>query len=303
MSNDGPCQVMVNATVPLSASTTEADLNASVPVTDTDLNVCVPVKNGRVLVFGGTSDSMALCGELEKAEVNYSFSVATEAGRQMARGIKGQLLVGRMDVEQMRHWMQDNRISLVIDAAHPYAQELRQNVMTACHAINLPLVRFERKSESFTHPLLIDATSVDDACQKIKQNGWHKVMLTTGSKDLATFCEQLPEQHIIARVLPTAEVLAQCEALGLGIDHIVAMKGPFSRELNLALYVSLLPDVMVTKESGQAGGFLDKVQPCVEQGIPCIVISRPKPVLVGEYCKIIQDMTACSEWLQRGINN
>lgn len=257
----------------------------------------------QLLVFGGTSDSIALCGAIEQLGLPYTFSVATDAGRQMAQGtdgkpsIQGELIVGRMDALQMQQWMVDHQITHVIDAAHPYAQELRQNIMTAATKLGLPLVRFERLSQSIEHELIIRVHSVAEACEMVQKQGWHKVLLTTGSKDLATFCAQLPEQMLIARVLPTAEVLEQCEALGLGVDNIIAMKGPFSEALNHAVYQTVAPDVMVTKESGQAGGFLEKMRPCLELGIACIVIERPQPVLNGEYSALLHDIDACKALL------
>lgn len=262
----------------------------------------------QLLVFGGTSDSVLLCHELEQLKLPYTFSVATDAGRQMAegasgeQGIAGTLIVGRMDVAQMQTWMQEHHITHVIDAAHPYAQELRQNIMTAATELGLPLVRFERQSQTIDHPLILRVESVAQACQAI-QPEWHKVMLTTGSKDLATFCEQLPNHHLIARVLPTAEVMQQCEALGLGIDNIIAMKGPFSEALNHAVYQAVMPDVMVTKESGQAGGFLEKMLPCLELGIPCVVIERPQPVLRGDYHAVLHQLADCRTLFCQWVGN
>ncbi|MCA2017139.1 precorrin-6A reductase [Vibrio tritonius] len=261
----------------------------------------------KLLVFGGTSDSIAVCRELEQLGIHYTFSVATDAGRQMAQGsdgkpcIQGELIVGRMDVAQMQQWMTDHHITHVIDAAHPYAQELRQNIMTASIGLNLPLVRFERQSQHIDHELITRVESVQQACEEIKSQGWQKVLLTTGSKDLGTFCQQLPEQNLIARVLPTAEVMQQCEALGLGVDNLIAMKGPFSEALNHALYQTVAPDVMVTKESGQAGGFLEKMRPCLELGIACVVIERPQPVLSGEYHAVLSELSACQSLFTQWI--
>ena len=78
------------------------------------------------------------------------------------------------------------------------------------------------------------------------------------------------------RVLPTAEVLAQCEALGLTPKQIVAMQGAFSTELNVALFKHACAEVIVTKNSGQIGGADTKLAAAKLLGLPVVMINRPK---------------------------
>lgn len=230
----------------------------------------------RIHVFGGTSDALQICRALETHRLDYSLSVATEVGQELAAGLLGEIVARRMDAGQMREWLSANRISCVIDATHPFAAEASRNVLSACEAINIPCLRFERPEniDSVSDPLVIKVDSVEQACREAAKLG-QTVFLTTGSKQLADYVALLPGKTLIARVLPTVSVLASCYALGLGVANIVAMKGPFSADMNLAMYRFYRPDVVITKESGETGGYREKVQPCVELGIPCIVIRRP----------------------------
>jgi precorrin-6A/cobalt-precorrin-6A reductase len=238
-------------------------------------------------VFGGTSDAVKLCALLDQQTLDYSVSVASDVGRAVASELQGEIHVGRMDAAAMTDWLAANGVSCVIDAAHPYATALRSNIQQACQTLKIALIRYERPSASgaMSHPLLHSVSSLEDACQLVAQFG-KRVLLTTGSKDLARFQQCLPGKQLIARVLPTAEVIAQCEALGLGVDQIIAMKGPFSADLNRALYQFCQPDVVITKESGQEGGFQEKIAPAIEAGIPCIVIERPQSdaAMFGSVC-------------------
>ncbi|MGM9534845.1 MAG: precorrin-6A/cobalt-precorrin-6A reductase, partial [Intestinibacter sp.] len=88
------------------------------------------------------------------------------------------------------------------------------------------------------------------------------------------YIELLKGKNLIARVLPTSEVLTSCEGLGLNADNIIAMKGPFSEEMNIATYKQYNIDLLITKESGVAGGFLEKVNACKALNIPVVIISR-----------------------------
>ena len=54
------------------------------------------------------------------------------------------------------------------------------------------------------------------------------------------------------------------------------MQGPFSQDLNGALYDQFGIQVMVTKDSGAAGGLEEKILPALAREIDVIVIDRPE---------------------------
>jgi len=234
---------------------------------------------GNIHVFGGTSDAVQLCQKLEGLGLTYSLSVATDAGEETARELTGRIYVGRLDSEEMQSFFTNEQIALVIDATHPFAAEVSKNIIKATQAIRLPLIRYERPTQIdlLEHPLLIKVADVEEACQVAKNYG-EKVFLTTGSKELPKYKQLLAEKTLIARVLPTVSVIQSCVELGLGLGEIVAMKGPFTQQMNEALYQFYQPHVVITKESGSEGGYAEKVLPCLALGIACIVISRPKQV-------------------------
>ncbi len=234
-------------------------------------------------VFGGTSDARQICQMLDEAGTGYRLSVASTAGVQQAGGLKGEIVCGRMDVDQMSDYLQQKRVKQVIDASHPYAELLSQNIFQACKRLGISLIRYERTSEidEVSHPLIHRVSTIDQACHLAKQLG-KRVLLTTGSKQLADYVKQLSDMTVMARVLPTADVLALCEACGLTVDQIFALKGPFSAEFNLAMYQFCRADMVITKESGAQGGFKQKVEPCLTLGIPCIIVCRPDILISGD---------------------
>lgn len=245
------------------------------------------LSSGKIHVFGGTSDAVRLCQMFEQLGLNYSVSVATEAGKEAANQLIGKVCVGRLSIEQMVSFFVDHKINLVIDATHPFATEVSQNILKATSEKKIPSIRYERPSQInlVDNPLLIKVLDINEACAEAKKLG-KTVFLTTGSKDLPYYHQQLPEKKIIARVLPTANVIQSCVDLGMGIDQIVAIKGPFSQEMNGAMYRFYQPDVVITKESGNEGGYQEKVLPCLALKIPCIVICRPEPTAT-ESCFVL----------------
>lgn len=254
-----------------------------------------------VLVFGGTSDARFICQILDDQRISYTLSVATAVGEALAGDINGKIRVGRIDTDGIADWLASHDVNWVIDASHPYAELLSQNITRACETVGVTLSRYQRRSElnDLEHPLLHKVASLQEACAVASQFG-PRVLLTTGSKELAAYQQGLPGKTLLARVLPTSEVIAECEALGLGVDNIIAMRGPFTAQFNAATYEFCSPDVVITKESGAEGGYLDKVNPALERGIPCVVVTRPQPQVFGpELLQSREDVSRrVTRWLQ-----
>lgn len=226
-----------------------------------------------MLILGGTSDSLKIAEALKAQTCEFYLSVVSDYGERLAQQVTNRVIKGRLSTEELQNFIAEHQIHLVLDATHPFAVEVSQNAMAACRKSNCRYLRFERPSKIPEGVLAVD--SVEAACEgAIKYEG--KIYLTTGSKTLPQFVKLVPVERLIARVLPTAEVLQLTESLGLQADQIEGLKGPFSEELNAALLAENQASVMITKESGQAGGFLEKVAACKRMQIPCIVITREK---------------------------
>ena len=102
------------------------------------------------------------------------------------------------------------------------------------------------------------------------------VFVTTGSKELSAFLD-LPdwETRVYARVLSMPEVVKNCADMGFYGSHLIAMQGPFAEDLNVAMMKAVHAKWMVTKESGKAGGFEEKVSAAKKAGVGLVVIGRP----------------------------
>ena len=176
--------------------------------------------------------------------------------------------------------------------------QLQAEEARALHRIATLLGQRPEQLSGLTHPLLYTVKSIDQACEVARRFG-QRVLLTTGSKDLARWRAGLGDKTLLARVLPVADVIAQCAALGFGVGEIFALCGPFSAELNAAFYRQCRADVVITKASGAEGGYQEKVQPCLDAGIPCIVITRPAPLVTGE--ELLESQAAFARRLARWL--
>ena len=99
------------------------------------------------------------------------------------------------------------------------------------------------------------------------------ILLTTGAKELSAFCS-LDPKRLFPRVLPSHEGIAACEAAGIPHRNIIAMQGPFSREINIAIIRQYGIRYVVTKDGGVPGGFPEKAEAAKETGTVLIVMRR-----------------------------
>jgi precorrin-6A/cobalt-precorrin-6A reductase len=230
-----------------------------------------------ILVLGGTSDSTRICNLLNEINKEYIVSVTTQYGADIASKVAKNIVIKRMNPKYMISFMKENNIDLVIDSTHPYAIEVSKNAIEVTNILGVDYIRYERKSllDELDYDKVIKVKNTEEAYKKADEIG-QNIFLGTGSKTIKEFADNLKNKKIIARVLPTSEVIKMCEDVGLNADNIIAMKGPFSEEINEETYKHYNIDLVITKESGVEGGFLEKVNAAKNLDIPVIVIVREK---------------------------
>ena len=103
------------------------------------------------------------------------------------------------------------------------------------------------------------------------------VLLTTGSRNLAPYAETARRTGVplAVRILDAPESPAACRAAGIPEDRIIAGRGPFSVQDNLAAIRRFDISVIVTKESGRAGGLDAKLAAAQQANCRLIVLRRP----------------------------
>ena len=69
--------------------------------------------------------------------------------------------------------------------------------------------------------------------------------------------------------------MRSCQEAGLAPDHVIAMQGPFSREMNTAMLRAVGAKYLVTKDAGGPGGFEEKAAAARDAGAVLVVVGRP----------------------------
>lgn len=222
----------------------------------------------KILVFGGTSDSRILVENLLENRFFVHLCVATECGKEVF-GEKNRVLVheGRKNSFEIEKLIEEINCDFVIDATHPYALEITENIKNASK--NIKYLRLIREKSAFEYGDLVE--NIEEACKICKNEN---ILLTTGSKEIMKY-RSIFDKNVYARVLPTEESVNACLKAGILREKIITYLGVCTLEENLSMIRENKIQTVITKESGKVGGFLEKYNACIQEQIQLIIIKRP----------------------------
>lgn len=245
----------------------------------------------RLLVFGGTTEARRLMELLAPQPVWVHLCIATPYGGQLLKlGANQTADVGRKSAAEMAELLTTGRFDVVIDATHPYAQEVTQNILEACRNTQTPCLRLLRE-QGAGEDGCIQVASTAQAAQLLDSLPGI-ALVCTGSKELEAFTAVRGyQERLFVRVLPMPQVLRHCEELGFSPKQCIAMQGPFSQALNEAILRQLGASYLVTKDSGWTGGFPEKAAAARTVGAKLIVIRRPQEdgYSFGELLRLLEE--------------
>ncbi len=230
----------------------------------------------KVVIFGGTVEGRKLAELFAGSDVSVCVSVATEYGKSLLPGSDNiEVRDWRLTCDQMEEFLGEYRPELCIDATHPYAQLVTENIKHACEVCLVPYLRIQRPKTEDGEEDVIQVSDIREAADFLKHTTG-QVLVTTGSKELEAYTE-IPDytERLTIRVLPTLSVMEKCKSLGFTAGHIIGMQGPFTEEMNFAQMKQIHAKYLVTKNSGDAGGFAQKCEAAKKAGVSVIVVGRP----------------------------
>lgn len=271
----------------------------------------------QIIVFAGTTEGRLLSEWLSGEGLKVLACVATEYGSLLMKDQEHlEVRQGRLTRDEMKLLFQREEQPLVLDATHPYAVEVSENIRTACESAGCEYLRLIRSANHAheiplnTKALGMDIQGGEPAEQEQTENNcvtvgsvkeaadWlaetkGRILVTTGSKELHYFTG-IPnyQERVYARVLATPEVVTHCRELGFTGKHLICMQGPFSKEMNTAMLRQFDASWMVTKESGKEGGFDEKLEAAKEAGAKVVLVRRPpeqKGVSVEEGIALLRE--------------
>lgn len=232
-------------------------------------------KGEAVLLFGGTAEGHKLYDFCHANRIPAVLSVASSYGVQVLDHVwDSSVRVGRANEEKIEHWLQSGAFSLVIDATHPYAKEVTANIKQACFRQGIRYLRLLRDLGDQSGAL--EFASAQKAAAYLA-NTQGNILLTIGSREIDVFAPLNKDQkRIFARILPAEDSIAACRRAGVTGRNLLCMQGPFSADFTYAALREFQCRFLVTKNSGSAGGFEEKMEAARRAGVQVLVIRRPE---------------------------
>lgn len=230
----------------------------------------------KILIFAGTTEGRRLSECLVKTGIPHTICVATEYGGIV---LKPHPLVkihqGRMDRQEIGTYIREGGYAAVVDATHPYAAEITENIRTAMENTDIPYLRLKRETGMEPDYDQITFYKSHEACAEALKQVKGNILLTTGSKELGTYCDfEEVRNRLYVRVLPGMESILLCTEHGIVGKQILALQGPFTEEMNEAMIRQYQIKCLVTKKSGRTGGYQEKLEAACKAGIPVFVVGQ-----------------------------
>ena len=226
----------------------------------------------------GTSEGRKILSLINKYTNDIAVSTATTYGGELLREFNIKVLNTKpLNKEEMLNWLRFNKIDILVDASHPYAQEVTKTALECANYLEIQYVRYERQGalENVNGEDVIRVKHYDEAIDIIKKIEGN-VLNTTGGNNVSKFLNLDFKHRVIHRILPSPKVLTKIVEAGINIKDIIALQGPISYELEKAFIKQYDVKAILTKDSGLEGGVLEKLKAVRECNIKLIVIEKPK---------------------------
>ena len=218
-----------------------------------------------ILVFGGTTEGRKAVEVLEEAGNAYYYS--TKTGEQDITLHHGVRMDGALDAEAMQGFCHEHSIRLIVDAAHPFASQLHRTIAQVSETLGIPVVRYER----IYPPRDPGITWIDDYSQV--PTDIHSLLATTGVQSISKLKYLEAEgMKVIYRILNRESSIQLAHQQG-------------ATDEQLCFYPQMAEaEAVLMKESGESGGFSEKVEAAKVQGMRIISLKRSEDFMVhGEW--------------------
>lgn len=240
------------------------------------------MKKLNVFLMGGTKESIEIIKFIKNNFNSYILTTTTtEYGSKLA-------IDGGSDATIAKPLPKDEIINILngktnfdifIDATHPFASHVTNTAIEVSKICKIPYIRFERPTSNFENiddSRVIQVNSFDDAGKLIAEKyNQSNVLHFAGANTMETILKYVSPEYFYPRILEVKSSLEKCEELGIKKDHIIPMKGTSTIEENEKLIEKTDASVIITKESGDIGGVISKIEAANSKNIDVVLITRP----------------------------
>jgi precorrin-6A/cobalt-precorrin-6A reductase len=220
----------------------------------------------RVLILGGTTEATKLCELIAPSNTSATLSLAGRTANPAPQSVPVRI-GGFGGVEGLAAYLTQQKINVLIDASHPFAERISANAIAAAQLAEISLITLTRAPWTPVEgDHWIEAEDLSAAALALGEEP-RRVFLTSGRLGLAAF-EAAPQHDYLIRTIDPPE------ALGLPHARIILDRGPFSESAERMLMSEEKIEILVTKNSGGAATY-GKIAAARTLGLPVVMIRAP----------------------------
>ena len=246
----------------------------------------------RILILGGTAEARQLAGRLAgRAGLEITLSLAGRTATPTAQPVPVRV-GGFGGADGLAKYLVDERIDVLIDATHPYANVISANAVEAARRSGVPSIALRRPPWiAVAGDRWIEVSDVGEAVRAIGQTP-RRVFVALGRNELAPFREAPQHYYLIRSVDPVDPPLP--------LPHVgyVTGRGPFGEADDRELMTEHRIDVVVAKNSGGTATY-GKIAVARARDIDVIMLRRPAAP-DGAAVATIEDAIA---WLDHALTS
>lgn len=228
-----------------------------------------------IWVIGGTKDSRDFLEKIVKSTTDIIVTTATEYGGKLLENLPVKTLCKKLTYSMMVDFVKENSIDKIVDLSHPYAMEVSQNAIDVSKELQIEYFRFEREEISFLPQKYTEFDNIESLVEYL-EGVEGNILVTLGSNNIPHFSKLKNLGNFYFRILPKWDMVKKCEDVGVLPKNIIAMQGPFSKNMNKAMIEQYDIKYLVTKQAGDTGGEREKIEAADEMNIEVVFLTRPK---------------------------
>ena len=237
-------------------------------------------RQGTVWLLAGTGDGPHLAAVLISKGWHVHVSVVGAIAAHPYRGMDLEgIHVGALDGSQgISQWLHAIPVDWVVDATHPFALRISNQLNQACKGSGQRLVRFERRMEDSDKAVVLGSMA-DLAAQPLSGR---RLLLALGARQLVEAAKVARESGatVFARVLPSPMSVIQAAAAGIPPEHLAVVRplqGPQPGALEAAVCRRWAITDVVCRQSGGATEAL-WASLSMQMGFELWLLRRPSPI-------------------------
>ena len=229
-----------------------------------------------LLIFGGTTEGRIAVDVCDQSGMPFFYS--TKSDIQQVDMHHGQRLVGAMTAKTMARFCQKHDIKCIVDAAHPFAETLHRTIAET----GLPVIRLERNYGQERQGVIY-CDDYAEAVRRLQEHPASKLLALSGANTIAKTKDYWQQHTTYFRILDREESRQMAADQGFPINQLIYYKKDICHTKALpsiddekAMMLESGCDAILTKDSGETGGFDAKVDAALQLGLRVYAVRRPQ---------------------------